>query len=333
MAFIVILTKQGQLGNRLLQFGHLIGFSRHTGVPILNPAFGEFADLFAGTGSLLSQYPEGVSYRGSAALQRLLQAFCAWVPGEIPANTLQVLTAEWPLAELLWQSEPPRLLRLLLHRFLLMRAEALSPTQDPHSADEHLISLLGPEEVQLSDPSFIQFLTGKSLVYLDGWGFRDQAGFRVASAAVKAFLTPVAEHRIAIERCVQAARRRGDILVGMHIRRGDYATHQNGRYYFAWTDYARVLSDIAGAYRPRRVVFLVCSNEPLDPLIASRPDVVQGPGQAVQDMYALARCELIVGPPSTFSGWASFYGDVPLLQIQRADQEIRLDGVRPIYPF
>jgi hypothetical protein len=29
-------------------------------------------------------------------------------------------------------------------------------------------------------------------------------------------------------------------------------------------------------------------------------------------MYALAQCDLILGPPSTFSQWASFYGQRPL---------------------
>ena len=334
MSFVVALTKQGQLGNRLLQFGHLIGFSRRTGVPILNPAFGEFAELFEGTATgLFVQYPPSVSYRGSSVLQRLLETFCAWVPGEIPSSALQTLTAERPLDELVWQPKPPRLLRLLLHRYLLMRAAALDPRQDPHAASEHLISLLGPEDVQLGDPTFLAFLRSREILYLDGWNFRDVPGFRAAAAAVKAFLTPLAAHRVAIERCHSHARKRGDVLVGVHIRRGDYATHQSGQFFFEWSDYARVMTEIARALLPRRVVFLVCSNEQLDPVIEGRGDVVRGPGQAVEDMYALARCDLIVGPPSTFSGWASFFGDVPLLQVRTRDQPIVLDGVRPIYPF
>jgi len=32
----------------------------------------------------------------------------------------------------------------------------------------------------------------------------------------------------------------------------------------------------------------------------------------VEDLYALAECDYIIGPPSTYTLWASFYGDTPL---------------------
>ena len=43
-----------------------------------------------------------------------------------------------------------------------------------------------------------------------------------------------------------------------------------------------------------------------------------GPGVAVLEMYALARCDLIVGPPSSFSGWASFMGNRPIFYLEKA---------------
>jgi hypothetical protein len=41
-------------------------------------------------------------------------------------------------------------------------------------------------------------------------------------------------------------------------------------------------------------------------------------------MYALASCDYIVGPPSTFSLWASFYGQVPLCFLQKPDEPLAL---------
>jgi hypothetical protein len=41
-------------------------------------------------------------------------------------------------------------------------------------------------------------------------------------------------------------------------------------------------------------------------------------------MYALASCDYIVGPPSTFSLWASFYGQVPLCFLQKPDEFLAL---------
>jgi hypothetical protein len=37
---------------------------------------------------------------------------------------------------------------------------------------------------------------------------------------------------------------------------------------------------------------------------------------AVEDLYAFAGCDLLVGPPSTFTAWAAFYGEVPLLHVE-----------------
>jgi hypothetical protein len=47
---------------------------------------------------------------------------------------------------------------------------------------------------------------------------------------------------------------------------------------------------------------------------------VKGNNQELEDMYALAGCDYIIGPPSTFSMWASFIGKVPLFHLH--DREI-----------
>jgi hypothetical protein len=40
-------------------------------------------------------------------------------------------------------------------------------------------------------------------------------------------------------------------------------------------------------------------------------------------MTAMSLCDAIIGPPSTFSQWASFMGRVPRLQIKSRDQVVR----------
>lgn len=35
----------------------------------------------------------------------------------------------------------------------------------------------------------------------------------------------------------------------------------------------------------------------------------------IEDMYSLAECDYIIGPPSTYTMWASFYGEVPLYMV------------------
>ena len=49
-----------------------------------------------------------------------------------------------------------------------------------------------------------------------------------------------------------------------------------------------------------------------------------GPGHIVEDMYAMAEADLLIGPPSTYTGWASFYGKVPLVVMESADDSVEI---------
>ena len=56
-----------------------------------------------------------------------------------------------------------------------------------------------------------------------------------------------------------------------------------------------------------------------------------GTDSPVSDVCALARCDYIIGPKSTFSQWASFYGGKPLLQVCSNDDAVALENFRISY--
>ena len=49
---------------------------------------------------------------------------------------------------------------------------------------------------------------------------------------------------------------------------------------------------------------------------------------AVGDLYALARCDYIMGPPSTYTQWASFYGNAPLFHLFTSSGHLELGKFR-----
>jgi hypothetical protein len=53
-------------------------------------------------------------------------------------------------------------------------------------------------------------------------------------------------------------------------------------------------------------------------------NVTFGTGDLIEDMYAFASCDYLIGAPSTFTMWASFYGKVPLNVIRSPDQTQKL---------
>ncbi len=68
--------------------------------------------------------------------------------------------------------------------------------------------------------------------------------------------------------------------------------------------------------------FLIASDENVCHKDFSGMTIRQAPGHELEDLYCLAECDYIVGPPSTYSAWAAFYGKKPLYQIDLKDIEI-----------
>lgn len=115
--------------------------------------------------------------------------------------------------------------------------------------------------------------------------------------------------------------------VGIHIRRGDYRQFRGGAYLYPAETYRRIMSAIESMVRRlsggKTVRFLLCSDEPVDIGAFAGFAPLTLCGGILHDLYGLARCDLIAGPPSTFSQWASFYGGVPLWTIRHAAAEPR----------
>lgn len=168
------------------------------------------------------------------------------------------------------------------------------------------------------DEKLGEILEAHRRVYLQGWGFTAPRALEKHADAVRDYFRPLEVHQQAARRAVKSARRDADVVVGVHIRRGDYREFEGGRYYYDISDYRTIMSQLARNFMPQRVSFLVCSNERLAATDLGGVAVSFGPGHLVEDLDSLAGCDYLIGPPSTFSMWASFYGKVPLRMILNA---------------
>lgn len=115
-----------------------------------------------------------------------------------------------------------------------------------------------------------------------------------------------------------------DIIIGVHIRRGDYKRFESGKYFYEIWEYINVLKELEVLFKSRNLHFLLCSNEVIDLKDFSdlKSPVSLAMNHELLDMYSLARCNYIIGPPSTYSMWASFYGNVPLYMMHDLSKKI-----------
>ena len=287
---IVIAAKAGQLGNRLILFAHFIACARENGLRIVNPTFDEYAPFFRGTRR---------------------DFLCRYPPKDSP-----IRIPPWVRG----------LLDSLLFRMVRLLA-LLRCTEFPFK----IIKLRQLEELfDLSNEAFVETASRRSIVFVQGWRFRDTQNFHRHAEAIRSYFRPIELHEQNVERVIEEARSRCDILVGVHIRQGDYARFEGGRYFYSATQYRSFMERIALQFPSRKVGFLVCSNVPQDPEVFKGLAFVFGTGHFVEDMYAFARCDYLIGPPSTYTNWPSFYGEVPLFKIKNQDAKMELEGFRVI---
>jgi hypothetical protein len=117
------------------------------------------------------------------------------------------------------------------------------------------------------------------------------------------------------------------IVVGVHIRRGDYAEWNNGIYYYTDEEYLHVMKDIKKQFdnKGQNTKFLLCSNESLDIEHFEELDCFIIPDSSgPKDLYALSKCSYIIGPPSSYSQWASYLGKKPIRLILKANENVLL---------
>lgn len=95
--------------------------------------------------------------------------------------------------------------------------------------------------------------------------------------------------------------------LGVHIRRTDYKHFQGGRFYYSYSIYLNWIEHVRSLIGQVQILFFSD-----DPSYVAKYLGGQGRlnnGSAKEDLALLSQCDFILGPPSTFSMWATFIGD------------------------
>lgn len=278
---IVISSKPGQLGNRLFLFAQFVALASEYGVTVVNPSFDEYARYFQTTSRDL---------------------FCRYPPRK------SLLKGRAAARKALYHA------CYYLTRALVQTGVRLRSLR--------AVALGWEEEFDLEDAEFLSSLEGRrQLIFMQGWLFRTRRAGAKHAEAVRNFFEPRAEFRANVAALIRRAREGCDVLVGVHIRHGDYRTWQGGRFFHELQTYAALMERAEALWPDSRVSFLVCSNAAHDAALFSRFRYVNGNNHLIEDMYSFAACDYIIGPPSTYTMWASFYGKVPLYLIADASRE------------
>lgn len=176
-------------------------------------------------------------------------------------------------------------------------------------------------------PSVVEGFRGRSQVLpivLWDWYFRNHEGVARHRARIFSYLRAKDAFIVRAKDIVAKARESVDIVVGLHIRRGDYKEAFGGMYYYSDDEYLRFMQGFEQSCG-KRARFVIVSNEPVNvDFFASHGVLVaDASASAPEDVVTLSECDCIMGPRSTFSRFAAFYGNKPICRI--LDQTQRID--------
>ncbi|MEI6194502.1 MAG: alpha-1,2-fucosyltransferase, partial [Verrucomicrobiota bacterium] len=194
-----------------------------------------------------------------------------------------------------------------------------------------LHELPGQKITLLDGPAYQEKIRPARIVFVYGWWLRTPNLVKKHGDKIRAYFRPVPESQNASRAAIEPLRRAADIVIGVHIRQGDYRGWQGGKFFFPATRYAAWMNELAAQFPGRKVAFFVCSDEPRHAGEFPGLTVGFGTNSPVADIFALALCDYLLGTKSTFSQWASFYGEKPLLQVCDTNEPAKLDKFRVSY--
>ena len=116
----------------------------------------------------------------------------------------------------------------------------------------------------------------------------------------------------------------GFAKVAIHIRRGDYKTWEGGKYYYEDEDYRRFMEQMRTLVLNelgKECVFYIFTN---DKVGIGGEGITLSDSPWYVDQFVMSRCDYIIGPPSTFSLWASYTGRTPFYHVKDKDYAFTL---------
>lgn len=288
MTLVCIGDEFGQLGNRLVRAAHVLAFCREQNFAFLDLPFAPYARYLTNSASSLALCSPRVP-----------------IPPAIAARLHRRLAHHGPRLACGITRVP--VLASLRHQLV------------------HEITLPPSDRLDLSQSDLAHEFRKYRIVILKGWYFRCYSLVQTHRDWLREFLRPNVSPSDSICQAVRNARAAGNMVIGMHIRAGDYRTWRGGRYFFPPDFYLKQMHLAAREFQGQNVTFLICSNEPIDQSLLNGFDCIMATGDIVSDLAALSQCDLIFGPPSTYSLWAAFLGQAGLWHVTSPDETLSID--------
>ena len=151
------------------------------------------------------------------------------------------------------------------------------------------------------------------------WDVNCTNSLQIHQNKLKDYLRPNKRFVVSAEKIINELKSKYDCLVGVHARRGDYATYLDGLHYHSWESYlnwANQTKEVLEKSGKKNVGVVICSDD-IPPSSTTKNQSVHfsSSKEFMIDIHLLSLCDYNLGPPSSFGTWLSWYGKVPRLVV------------------
>ena len=165
---------------------------------------------------------------------------------------------------------------------------------------------------------FFKFKDYFEITIVKGWDFRREELTKkhwIKLKKIYRFKKKLDKNNLTLIKKIDNLKKEGKFIVGIHIRKGDYKKWRDGIYYFDDIFYEKIIEKIKFLLinANKDPFIIVVSDEEISKNLSHN---LKSNGSWIEDQVILQSCNLLLGPPSTFTMWASYISKIPLIQIK-----------------
>lgn len=202
----------------------------------------------------------------------------------------------------------------ILHLMAVARNDAQSLVTFNH--------LPGKEYDKIDLTEEINTLRQKSVTVISGYIQQPTKLISKYMSEIRNQMQPGPKYSKRVDRFINTLRQNYDCLVGVHIRQGDYKYFKGGKYYLSSREYLQIINQFENIFPNKSIAFVIASTDYQNSELFNKSNYYTELGgnqikHYMEDFIKLINCDIILGPPSTFSQWAAFLGEIPKVPLYK----------------
>ena len=281
---VIFQTSGNELANQLWNYASVFAYAREKGYEVENPAFFEYGNYFpnakAGFFFKLFFFLPFTNYtkRKFALRRRIWRKLYFWY------------------AKIVFH--------FIKNRLIVYKDQENKPYYLPPTINS-------PEVLR-------QFETTVGNIYFDSWLLRNPVGLEKYRDEIHSYFKPRKDINDVVVSQMKEWRKKGKMIVGIHVRQGDYKTWRGGAYLIKQSRVREIIDEYLSVLSKNKdeVFFVFTSDGSIDEKFFDGLSFTVSKNNAIADLFLLSSTDSIIGSDSSFGAFAAYYGNVPFIVMQ-----------------